>query len=53
MGVNPKYRVAVKSGGIFLRYGLEKTGKTGLCAVKSTPLWGEPKPGPLGQAFYL
>jgi hypothetical protein len=32
MGVNPKYWVAPMSGGIFLRYGLEKMGKTGLGA---------------------
>ncbi len=32
MGVNPQYRVAAKSGGIFLRYGLEKTGMTSLGA---------------------
>ena len=28
MGVNPKYWLAVKFCGIFVRYGLEKTGMT-------------------------
>jgi len=40
MGANPKYWVAAMSGGIFLRYGLEKTGMASLGAgfINHTPL---------------
>ncbi len=42
MGANPKSRVAAMSGGIFLRYGLEKTVMTSLGAgfINHTPPGG-------------